>query len=88
MKVMIYATDSRNLLKKYPLLEKYKDFYNSNGDCWRNGYIIKEMNKDELINVIQMLTKSYGELVIGYEPKSGEYYGSDFYIEIYNDWRE
>lgn len=88
MKVVIYATDSKNLLKDFPLLEEYKDFYNSNDDYWRNSCIIKEMDNDELTKVIQMLT-NYHELVIGRESKRNhECYGTDFYIEIYNDWRE
>lgn len=86
MKVIIYATNSKNLLEKYPLLEEYKDFYNSSNDYW--NYIIKEMDNDELMKVIQTLT-SYGELVVGNESKQDhECYGADFYIEIYNDWRE
>lgn len=86
MKVIIYATNSKNLLEKYPLLEEYKDFYNSSNDYW--NYIIKEMDNDELMKVIQTLT-SYGELVVGNESKQDhECYGTDFYIEIYNDWRE
>lgn len=88
MKVVIYATNSKNLLEKYPLLEEYKDFYNSSNDYWRNNCIIKEMDNDELMKVIQTLT-SYGELVVGNESKQEhERYGTDFYIEIYNDWRE
>lgn len=86
MKVIIYATNSKNLLEKYPLLEEYKDFYNSSNDYW--NYIIKEMDNDELMKVIQTLT-SYGELVVGNESKQDhECYGTDFYIKIYNDWRE
>ena len=86
MKVIIYATNNKNLLEKYPLLEEYKDFYNSSNDYW--NYIIKEMDNDELMKVIQTLT-SYGELVVGNESKQDhECYGTDFYIEIYNDWRE
>lgn len=86
MKVIIYATNSKNLLEKYPLLEEYKDFYNSSNDYW--NYIIKEMDNDELMKVIQTLT-SYGELVVGNESKQDhECSGTDFYIEIYNDWRE
>ena len=88
MKVIIYATNSKNLLEKYPLLKEYKDFYNSSNDYWRNNYIIKEMDNDELMKVIQTLT-SYGELVVGNKSKQEhERYGIDFYIEIYNDWRE
>lgn len=88
MKVVIYATNSKNLLKDFPLLEEYKDFYNSNNDYWRNSYIIKEMDNDELIKVIQTLT-NYNEIIVGRESKQEhEYYGTDFYIEIYNDWRE
>lgn len=88
MKVVIYATNSKNLLKDFPLLEEYKDFYNANDDYWRNSCIIKEMDNDELTKVLQTLA-NYSELVIGYESKEDhEYYGTDFFIEIYNDWRE
>lgn len=88
MKVVIYATNNKNLLKDFPLLEEYKNFYNANDDYWRNNYIIKEMDNDELTKVIRMLT-NYGELVIGRGSKQDhEYYGIDFFIEIYNDWRE
>lgn len=88
MKVVIYATNSKNLLKDFPLLEEYKDFYDANDDYWRNSCIIKEMDNDELTKVIQMLT-NYNEIVMGRESKRDhERYGTDFYIEIYNDWRE
>ena len=88
MKVVIYATDGADLIKKYPLIEEYKGHYNAEDDYWRNNCIIKEMNNDELIKVLQVLT-NYGELVIGYASKAEhELYGIDFFIEIYNDWRE
>ena len=88
MNVVIYATNSKNLLKDFPLLEEYKDFYNANGDYWKKSYILKEMDNDELIKVIQMLT-NYNEIIIGRESKQDhESYGTDFYIEIYNGWRE
>lgn len=46
------------------------------------------MDNDELTKVIQILT-NYDELVIGRESKQDhEYYGTDFFIKIYNDWRE
>jgi hypothetical protein len=87
MKVVIYATNSKNLLKDFPLLEEYKDFYNANDDYWRgdDNYIVKEMDDDELVKVIQMLT-NYGELVVSKEYH--KHYGTYFFIEIYNDWRE
>ena len=47
------------------------------------GRIIKEMDDDELMKIIQMLTNYYGELVVDSDMENNE-----FYIEIYNDWRE
>lgn len=88
MKVVIYATDGADLMKEYPLIEEYKGYYNEESGYWRKNSIVKEMDNDELLKVIQTLT-SYGELVVGNESKrDNERYGTDFYIEIYNDWRE
>ena len=78
MKVFIYATDGADLMVRYSALEKYEDFYDK-----RKGSIIKEMDNDELMKIIQMLTNYYGELVVNSDSKTNE-----FYIEIYNDWRE
>lgn len=78
MKVFIYATDGADLMVRYSALEKYEDFYDK-----RRGRIIKEMDNDELMKIIQMLTNYYGELVVHSDLKANE-----FYIEIYNDWRE
>ena len=89
MKVVIYATSGLDLMKHYPLIKQYKGYYNSvDDDYWRDNCIIKEMNNDELVKVMSTLT-NYGELVIGYASKSDhELYGIDFFIEIYDDWRE
>lgn len=88
MKVVIYATDGADLMKKYPLIEEYKGYYNEESSYWRKNSIVKEMDNDELMKVIQTLT-SYDELIVGNESKQDhECYGTDFYIEIYNDWRE
>lgn len=83
MKVVIYATDGADLMKKYPLIEEYKDFYNNiDDDYWRENCIIKEMGNDEIFKIIQTLT-SYGELVIGYASKSDhELYSVDFSLKF------
>ena len=78
MKVFIYATDGVDLMVGYPALGKYEDFYDKG-----RGRIIKEMDDDELMKIIQMLTNYYGELVVDSDMKNNE-----FYIEIYNDWKE
>lgn len=78
MKVFIYATDGADLMVRYPALEKYEDFYDK-----RMNRIIKEMDNDELMKIIQMLTNYYGELVVDSDSETNE-----FYIEIYNGWRE
>lgn len=78
MKVFIYATDGADLMVRYSALEKYEDFYDK-----RRNRIIKEMDNDELMKIIQMLTNYYGELVVNSDSKTNE-----FNIEIYNDWRE
>lgn len=78
MKVFIYATDGADLMVGYPALGKYGNFYDK-----RMNRIIKEMDNDELLKLIQMLTNYYGELVVNSNMKTNE-----FYIEIYNDWRE
>ena len=78
MKVIIYATDGADLMVRYSALEKYEDFYDKGSGC-----IIKEMDNDELMKIIQMLTNYYGELVVHSDSKKNK-----FYIEIYNDWRE
>lgn len=88
MKVVIYATDGADLMKKYPLIEEYKGYYNEEGNWWRENSIVKEMNNDELIKVMSTLS-SYSNLVIGYTSTSDyKNYGVAFFIEIYNDWRE
>ena len=89
MKVAIYATSGLDLMKHYPLIEEYKGYYNNVDDgYWRDNCIIKEMNNDELVKVVETLT-SYTNLVIGYTSKSDrKLYGIDFFIEIYDDWRE
>ena len=87
MKVVIYATDRKDLMKKYPSLKKYENFYNAD-DYWMKNCIIKEMDNDDFLKVIETLSE-YDELVIGRTTKSDhENYGVDYYIEIYNDWRE
>lgn len=78
MKVFIYATDGADLMVRYLALEKYEDFYDK-----RMSRIIKEMDNDELMKIIQMLTNYYGELVVDSDSETNE-----FYIEIYNGWRE
>ena len=78
MKVVIYATDGVDLMVSYPALGKYGNFYDKGKHC-----IIKEMDNDELMKIIQMLTNYYGELVVDSDMKTNE-----FYIEIYNDCRE
>ena len=79
MKVFIYATDRRaDLMVSYPALGKYGNFYDKG-----MNRIIKEMDNDELMKIIQMLTNYYGELVVDSDMKTNE-----FYIEIYNDWRK
>ena len=78
MKVFIYATDGADLMVRYSALEEYEDFYDKG-----LRRIIKEMDNDELMKIIQMLTNCYGELVVHSDSKK-----NDFYIEFYNDWRE
>jgi hypothetical protein len=79
MKVLIYATNRTDLMKNYPLLKGYENFYDSTNKL---NYIIKEMDDNELMKVINMLSKE-DDLVVGYDSKYDE-----FSIEIYNDWRE
>jgi len=78
MKVVIYATDGADLTVRYSALEEYEDFYDKG-----KHRIIKEMDNDELMKIIQMLTNRYGELVVDSDMNTNK-----FYIEIYNGWRE
>lgn len=88
MKVVIYATDGADLMKKYPLIEEYKGYYNEESAYWRENSIVKEMDNDELMHVLSTLS-NYDNLVVGYAPLTDhEDYGVEFFIEIYNDWRE
>jgi len=98
MKVVIEQAHLwNNLLEAYPCLEKYREWYISEDDKRYGEYetygkfnnsIIKEMNNDELFNVIQELT-NYEELIIGYASVyDHEHYGVDFIITIYDYYIE
>ena len=93
MTVVINRADLWNdLIESYPCLEKYREWYVPKKDeyiyCEYENCIIKEMNNDELFNIIQELT-SYSKLIIGY---ANEYdhkeYEIDFVITIYDYYVE
>lgn len=103
MKVVIHQTAKleETLLEHYLVLNKYKDNYipkidydNPNfnfcdiSDYWREDCIIVNLNRDEIVELVDELMKK--EKVILKYADSDEYemYGIDIDIEIYNDWRE
>ena len=96
-----YCDTNEQIFKDYPILKKYKekmDYYTgynngSNKDYDSNKYydnnsIVIDMNDNEIFETLKELAKE-SELVIGYaEQYNKENYDVDFFIEIYDYYRE
>lgn len=95
MKIVIgqaayYLDNTREqLLEDYPYLKKYAEYYHKDfGSYYENNVIIKDMDENELAEVMSELS-IIRKLVIGYEDKlSAQKYGTDFKIIIFDDYLE
>ena len=87
MKVVIeqtkYCYDDEQIFKDYPILEKYRsmmDYY--------TGYIVIDLTNNELFKLLQELTNESPLVIERASKYDHETYGIDFFVEIYDDYRE
>ncbi len=86
----MFTEYEKQLLKDYPYLQKYEEYYHQGYDDYiDNNVIIKDVDEEELAEILDALTAGGQKLIIGYEDKySAERYGVDFKIKIYDDYLE
>ena len=80
----------RQLLKDYPYLQRYAEFYHQGYDEYiDNNVIIKDVEDEEFAEIVDALTAGGQKLVIGYDDEyNAQKYGTDFKIIIYDDYLE